>query len=427
MSYQEDFIEKIAPIVQKMTAFYGYGVNSAIIGQACLESAYGQSGKAKHHNYFGLKYRPDRVKCFSGTFTDGSSEQLANGQYIPITDRWYAFSSMESGVEGYLQFISIPNYEAARMQRDPRRYLLALKEAGYATSQTYVDNVMAVVNRYNLTKYDGKAVDVQKGAIKVIQKPTITKMISKYNHESRSGQAIIYIVLHYTGNQTDTAKANANYFATGDRGASAHYFVDSSSIWQSVEDTDAAWHVGKNYGSNNLFGKCTNKNSIGIEMCSSKGIITSNTVANAVALTRYLMALYGIKADHVVRHYDVCSKRCPGWTGWLPPDESIWKAFKAQLDASEAAAPATTTTTTSSKTQKVKTPFLIKVKIRDLCIRKGAGTKYDKVRKANGKELYTGKGKFTIVETNKAMTWGRLKSGAGWVYIGYQKWTKWPV
>lgn len=419
MSYQEDFIGKIAPIIQKLTAFYGYGVNSAIIGQACLESAYGQSGKAKYHNYFGLKYRPDRVKCFSGTFTDGSSEQLANGQYVPVTDRWYAFSSMEAGVEGYLQFISVANYQSARAQTDPRRYLMALKEAGYATSQKYVDNVMSVISNYNLTKYDVKVTDISKGAVKVIQKPTITHMISKYNHESRNGQAIKYIVLHYTGNQTDSARNNANYFYGAPRGASAHYFVDSNSIYQSVEDTEAAWHVGKNYGSNNLFGKCTNKNSIGIEMCSNKGLITSNTVSNAVALTRYLMAVYGVPAANVVRHWDVCSKRCPGWTGWIPPDESLWKAFKAQLDATEVAT--ATTTATSTKTQTVKTPFLIKVKIRDLNIRTGAGTNYPTTGK------FTGKGKFTIVQTNRAMTWGRLKSGAGWVYIGNQKWTKWPI
>ena len=89
MSAQTDFIERIAPIVQKMTAWYGYGVPSAIIGQACLESAYGTSTKAKHHNYFGLKYRSGRVTCSSELFIDGSAEQLADGSYIQITDKWY--------------------------------------------------------------------------------------------------------------------------------------------------------------------------------------------------------------------------------------------------------------------------------------------------------------------------------------------------
>lgn len=412
MSTQTEFIERIAPIVQKMTAWYGYGVPSAIIGQACLESAYGTSAKAKHHNYFGLKYRSGRVTCSSELFIDGSAEQLADGSYIQITDKWYGFSSMEAGVEGYLQFIKIDNYRAAREQTDPRRYLMALKEAGYATSKTYVDSVMSVVTKYDLTQYDSE----QKEVIKVIQKPSITKMISKYNHESRNGQSVKYIVMHYTGNQTDTAKANANYFATGDRGASAHYFVDSSSIYQSVEDSNAAWHCGKNYGSGNLFGQCTNKNSIGIEMCSSHGVITTATINNAVLLVKYLMERYNVPADHVVRHWDVCTKRCPGWSGWLPPDESKWIHFKSLLNAvAESPDPA------PQETPKSDVPFICKVKIKTLNIRTGPGTDYPRTGK------YTGKGKFTIVETNKDKTWGRLKSGAGWIYIGNKKWVKYPV
>ena len=412
MSTQTDFIERIAPIVQKMTAWYGYGVPSAIIGQACLESAYGTSTKAKHHNYFGLKYRSGRVTCSSELFIDGSAEQLADGSYIQITDKWYGFSSMEAGVEGYLQFIKIDNYRAAREQTDPRRYLMALKEAGYATSKTYVDSVMAVVTKYDLTQYDSE----QKEVIKVIQKPSITKMISKYNHESRNGQAVKYIVLHYTGNQTDTAKANANYFATGDRGASAHYFVDSSTIYQSVEDNNAAWHCGRNYGSNNLFGKCTNKNSIGIEMCSSKGTITTATVNQAVLLVKYLMERYGVPADHVVRHWDVCTKRCPGWSGWLPPDESKWIHFKSLLNAvADSPGP------TPQEAPKSDVPFICKVKIKTLNIRTGPGTDYPRTGK------YTGKGKFTIVQVNADRTWGKLKSGAGWIYIANKKWVKFPV
>ena len=411
MSAQTDFIERIAPIVQKMTAWYGYGVQSAIIGQACLESAYGTSTKAKHHNYFGLKYRSGRVTCSSELFIDGSAEQLADGSYIQITDKWYGFSSMEAGVEGYLQFIKIDNYRAAREQTDPRRYIMALKEAGYATSKTYVDSVMSVVNKYDLTQYDTD----QKEVIKVIQKPAIKKKISNPHNFNvgRGGNSIKYIVMHYTGVATDSAVNNATYFARERLDTSAHYFVDSTDIYQSVEDSDTAWHCGKNYGSNNLFGKCTNKNSIGIEMCSSKGTITTATVNQAVLLVKYLMERYNVPADHVVRHWDVCTKRCPGWSGWLPPNESLWKAFKTQIGS------AGTTKNTSkkkTKTKKQTVPFKVQVLIDDLNIRKGAGTNYGRTGK------YTGKGTFTIIETSG--DWGKLKSGAGWIYIGNKEWVK---
>ena len=145
-----------------------------------------------------------------------------------------------------------------------------------------------------------------------------------------------YIVIHYTGNRTDTAMANSNYFKNTNRGASAHYFVDAANVVQVVSDSDTAWAVGRNYGSNNLFGKCTNSNSISIEMCSTNGKISDGTYRNTVELTKTLMKKYNIDAVHVVRHWDVCSKSCPGWTGWGANgcDASIWNQFKKDIVSS---------------------------------------------------------------------------------------------
>ena len=62
----------------------------------------------------------------------------------------------------------------------------------------------------------------------------IQKKISFFNYSSRNGNRVKYIVLHYTGNKGDTANNNVNYFYNGNRGASAHYFVDDNSIYHSV-------------------------------------------------------------------------------------------------------------------------------------------------------------------------------------------------
>lgn len=139
-----------------------------------------------------------------------------------------------------------------------------------------------------------------------------------------------YIVLHFTANKTDTAKENSNYFKSVYRGTSAHYFVDKDSIYQVVDDDDVAYAVGKNYGKNNLFGTVTNRNSISVEMCSDNGAIAEATFNNTADLIRYLMRKHGIPADRVVRHWDVCSKNCPGWNGWgaAGKDASIWNRFK---------------------------------------------------------------------------------------------------
>lgn len=155
MSKQTDFINKIAPVVQKYARLYGFKCCSGIIAQACLESAWGTSDKAAHHNYFGLKYRVGRVSCYSGYFKAGSSEEYKPGQITKIEGTWYAFASMEKGVEGYFQFIKNGPYPTlTRTADNPRSYLSLLKESGYATSSSYVENNMRVVTQYNLTQYD---------------------------------------------------------------------------------------------------------------------------------------------------------------------------------------------------------------------------------------------------------------------------------
>lgn len=156
----------------------------------------------------------------------------------------------------------------------------------------------------------------------------------------RSGNAIKYLVFHYTANDGDTAESNANYFKSVNRNASAHYFVDELSIVQVVKDVDTAWHCGDTQqytnGGATLKGIVKNVNSIGIEMCSDKVngefTITEATQANAMELGRMLMNKYHIPIENVVRHYDVTGKLCP-----KPffEDLSQWQQFKEKLRTSE--------------------------------------------------------------------------------------------
>lgn len=65
-----------------------------------------------------------------------------------------------------------------------------------------------------------------------------------------------------------------------------------------------------------------------------------------------------------------------------------------------------------------KVNYRVRVSIKDLNIRKGPGTNYDKTGK------FTGIGVFTIVaeaDGKGASKWGKLKSGAGWISLDYGK------
>ena len=146
----------------------------------------------------------------------------------------------------------------------------------------------------------------------------------------RSGP-VEYIVIHYTSNQGDTAKNNADYFAREKVGASAHYFCDENEIWQSVKDTDTAWHCGaKTY----RHPDCRNANSIGVEICMNdkKGDVRQGSIETAAELVRYLMQRYGVPVDRVIRHYDVTGKYCPGP---MVDDPALWTAFQQSLTQTE--------------------------------------------------------------------------------------------
>lgn len=155
----------------------------------------------------------------------------------------------------------------------------------------------------------------------------IQRKISPYNHYDNANKPA-YIVLHYTGNNTDTAKNNADYFFGGNRGASAHYFVDDNSIWQSVEDYDGAWAVGDGGGKYGI----TNTNSISVEMCCVNGVVTDKTESNALDLVKHLQKKYNISNNNVVRHYDASRKICPNWSAnnW-----ARWNNFKNKLNVVE--------------------------------------------------------------------------------------------
>ena len=155
---------------------------------------------------------------------------------------------------------------------------------------------------------------------------SIERKISSYNYSSRNGNSIKYITLHYTGNKGDTAKNNVDYFYGGDRSASAHYFVDDNSVWQSVEDYNSAWAVGDGKGAYGI----TNQNSISIEMCcDSSGVISEKTETNALELVKYLMSKYNISISNIVRHYDASRKICPNWSA---DNWSRWITFKNKLN-----------------------------------------------------------------------------------------------
>lgn len=143
-----------------------------------------------------------------------------------------------------------------------------------------------------------------------------------------------FIVMHYSGGTIDTDENNGEYFGRERVEVSANVFVDDDSATVSVPLTATAYHCGKDYsgGKAPYWGKCTNRNSIGIEMCgiaNDKILDMRNpTIKNTINYTKKLMKKYGIQRSRVVRHFDVCGKICPAPFVNHP---LAWDCFKLNL------------------------------------------------------------------------------------------------
>ena len=130
-----------------------------------------------------------------------------------------------------------------------------------------------------------------------------------------------YITIHDTGDPGASDENEHNYFAGGNRGASADVFIDKDSATQII-DTDKyySWHCGDGAGRYGI----KNSNSLGIEMCLEEdGTLHPNTIVRTLEIVKYFMSKYNIPIERVVRHYDASRKCCPSsmsannWAKWF--------------------------------------------------------------------------------------------------------------
>jgi len=232
----------------------------------------------------------------------------------------------------------------------------------------------------------------------------IQKKLTPYNFTAMNNKKNEFIVIHYVG-AVSTAYNNVVYYAGQKLEASATYFVDQISIWQSVEDFNRAWHCGgglQGSKGHSFYQICTNNNSIGIEMCvkktsAGKWYFEPETVQNTIELVQYLMKKYNIPINKVIRHYDVTGKICPEP---YVNDESVWNDFKNRV--------------LNGTSIPIKPEEIIATGIVDtdtLNIRSGAGTGFDKVGTLSKND------KVWLNEISN--NWGRIVQG--WISMDYIK------
>jgi len=75
---------------------------------------------------------------------------------VLIMDTFKAYHNYGESIDDQLQLLKNPRYVRAGVweAKTPEAYADALKKAGYATDPAYVEKIMAIVRRYQLTRFD---------------------------------------------------------------------------------------------------------------------------------------------------------------------------------------------------------------------------------------------------------------------------------
>ncbi|MFR6221698.1 MAG: glycoside hydrolase family 73 protein, partial [Anaerococcus sp.] len=123
-----------------------------MMGQAILESGWGESGLAKYSkNLFGVKV-PNSQKGKGKGHVYLTNEEI-NGKNIKIKDEFRKFDTYEQSIRQYLSLLSGRYYSSfgVTKAKDYKEQLRLIKKAGYATASNYVDAVLNVITKNNLS------------------------------------------------------------------------------------------------------------------------------------------------------------------------------------------------------------------------------------------------------------------------------------
>lgn len=148
------FIAKLAAIARKEYLTRDKWVlPSVCIAQAALETGWGTSGlMTKANAFFGIK----AGNSWKGKVYSSKTNECYDGKtYTQITAAFRAYDSLEESVADYYNLIcGSSRYAGAVNNGNAESAITAIKNGGYATSPTYIKNVMNIINSYNLTQYD---------------------------------------------------------------------------------------------------------------------------------------------------------------------------------------------------------------------------------------------------------------------------------
>ena len=219
------------------------------MAQFILESGYGTSELAQQaNNCFGMKASlsgnswANSAWDGKSVYTKKTQEQNSDGSYVTITADFRKYSCVEDSIADHAAYLlgamngSKKRYEGLAGCTDYKKAAQIIKDGGYATSHTYVQNLCNIIERWKLTQYNATSNTTISGWYRVLK--------SWQNAASQKG------AFHDLNNAKQCADANPGYTVYNPDGKAVYPDTPAASVPYAVRVSINDLNIRKGPGTN---------------------------------------------------------------------------------------------------------------------------------------------------------------------------------
>lgn len=122
------------------------------------------------HNYAGMKWTST---CGTEYKEYKTGEQKKDGTYYSIMAKFRKYTNRAAGVKGYFDFLQYARYQCLKGVTDYKKACNLIREAGWATSLTYTQNLIARIEYLGLDQFDNMSFDPKSYKLPSEQQPEL--------------------------------------------------------------------------------------------------------------------------------------------------------------------------------------------------------------------------------------------------------------
>ncbi len=148
---QQEFIDSIKDGAIESYKKY-HVLPSLTIAQAILESGWGKS--AIGNNLFGIKAGSN----WTGKTQTVRTSEYGSGGYYHINDTFRDYDSIDDSIEDHAKLLTKSRYDSVRAATNYKTACQEVQKDGYATSPTYANSLIKLIEQYNLDQWDNISV-----------------------------------------------------------------------------------------------------------------------------------------------------------------------------------------------------------------------------------------------------------------------------